>query len=149
MNLRESGRCTNRAEKASCRSGAGADSEAVEAEHGAEIRASLSFLGLKRNAGRVRHSVDRVEQADDRGGIDKPFWAQSPQQLGARAGQHRLVLIENGFGEAHEQPAVRHASIPCGRTGHSAQIIVSILGQAARTEQQGVTGGSIETLVQG
>jgi chaperonin GroEL len=57
--------------------------------------------------------------------------------------------VENGFGEAHEQPGVRHASIPCGRTGHSAQIIVSILGQAARTEQQGVTGGSIETLVQG
>src|SRR5215472_2090641 len=48
---------------------------------------------------------------------------------------------------AYEQPAVRHASIPCGRTGHSAQIIVSILGQAARTEQQSVTDGSIETLV--
>ena len=46
---------------ASCRSGAGADSEAVEAEHGAEIRASLSFLGLKRDAGRVGHSVDRIE----------------------------------------------------------------------------------------
>ena len=135
--------------QASCRSGAGADSEAVEAERGAEISASLGSLGLERDAGRVRHSVDRVEQTDDRGGIDKPFWAQSPQQPGALAGQRRFVLIENGFGKAHEQPTVWHAGIPCGRTGHSAQIIVSILGQAARTEQQSVTGGSIETLVQG
>src|SRR5215472_10189915 len=71
----------------------------------------------------------------------------SPIRSCQRAGQRHFVLIENGFGEAHEQPAVRHASIPCGRTGHSAQIIVSILGQAARTEQQSVTGGSIETLV--
>ena len=139
----------HRAENANYRSGAGADSEAVEAERGAEISASPGFLGLKRDAGRVGHSVDRIEQADHRRGIDKPFWAQSPQQLGARAGQRRLVLIENGFGEAHEQPAVRHASIPCRRSGHSAQIIVSILGRAARTEQQSVTGGSIETLVQG
>src|SRR6516165_2834888 len=30
--------------------------------------------------------------------------------------------IENGFGEAREQPAVRHASIPSGPSGHSAQI---------------------------
>ena len=73
----------HRAENASCRSGAGADSEAVEAERGAEIRACLGLLGLKRDAGRVRHSVDRVEQADDRGGIDKLLWAQSPQQLRA------------------------------------------------------------------
>src|SRR5215472_14875910 len=120
MNLRESGRCTNRAEKASCRSGAGADSEAVEAEHGAEIRSSLSFLGLKRDAGRIGHSVDRIEQADDRGGIDKPFWAQSPQQLGARAGHRRLVLIENGFGEAHEQR-------PCGTPASPAAAPVTAL----------------------
>ena len=101
----------HRAENPNYRSGAGTDSEA-EAERGAEIRASLGFLGLKRDAGRVRHSVDRVEQADDRGGIDKSLWAQSPQQLGAHAGQRGFVLMENGFGEAHEQPAVRHASIP-------------------------------------
>jgi hypothetical protein len=74
---------------------------------------------------------------------------QSPQQPCARAGQRRFVLIENGFGEAHERPAVRHAGILYSRTGHSVQIIVSILAQTARTEQQSVTGGSIETLVQG
>ena len=85
----------HQAENANYRSGAGADSQAVEAEHGAEIRASLCLLGLKRDAGRVGHSVDRIDLADNRGGIDEPLWAQSPLQLGARAGQHRFVLIEN------------------------------------------------------
>ena len=48
-------------QNANHRSGAGADSEAIEAERGAEIRASLGLLGLKRDAGRVGHSVDRIE----------------------------------------------------------------------------------------
>jgi len=61
----------HQAENASCRSGAGADSEAVEAEPGAKIRASLGLRGHKRDADRVGHSVDRVEQTDDRVGIHR------------------------------------------------------------------------------
>ena len=97
----------HRTENANYRSGAGADSEAVEAEHGAEIRASLSFLGLKRNAGRVRHSVDRVEQADDRGGIDKPFWAQGPQQPGPGADSA-------AWSSSRTASAKRMSNRPCG-----------------------------------
>ena len=40
----------HQAENANYRSGAGADSEAIEAEHGAEIRASLSFLDVSTSA---------------------------------------------------------------------------------------------------
>src|SRR5260370_35840203 len=60
--------------------------------------------------------------------------------------EYLLVLAEHGFGEFDEQPAMGNAAVVLHRSRDGVQIVSSIVGHAARTEQQGVTGRSIATL---
>jgi hypothetical protein len=60
----------------------------------------------------------------------------------ARAGERVLVLAEHGFRESH---AVPPSSCAAPVSAFGSQVYYS---HAARTEQQGVTGRSIETLVE-
>ena len=130
-------------------SAASGDAETVEAERGAEVGARLRFFRFERDAGGVGDPVDRIEEADHPGRVGETGRTYRFAQRSARSGERPLVLAEYGFGEFHEQAAVRNAAIVLHRSGHRVQIVISIVGHAARTEQQGVTGSSIETLVQG
>jgi len=66
--------------------------------------------------------------------------AKRGTEIGARLAKHC-------FRECNEPLAMRHTAAILRRSGHRTQIVTSIVGPAARTEQQSVTGRSIETLI--
>ena len=102
-----------------------------------------------KDAGRIGDPVDCVKQTDHASCIDETGRAYCLAQRGARTGKRRLVVAEHRFGERNEQAAMRNTAIALCPSRHRFQIVCSIVGHAARTEQQSVTGRSIETLVQG
>jgi hypothetical protein len=133
---------------ARARSGAGADVETVDAERGAEIGARLELFCFERDAGGIGDPVDRIKEANHPGRVGETGRTYCCVQCGARTGERLLVLAEQGFREFDEQTAVGNAAVILRGSRYRVQIVGSIVGQAARTEQQGVTGRSIETLVE-
>ena len=65
-----------------------------------------------------------------------------------RPDQRYVVIPEHRFGKGDEEAAVRNPAVAVDNAGDRAEIIRPVMGGAARTEQQGMTGGSIETLVE-
>ena len=122
--------------------------EAVEVEGRAKVGAGRCLLGLERDAGRVGHSVDRVEEADHTRRVGQPRWTQRRHQRVAGSRERRSVVAEHGFGKRHEEPAMRHAATALWAAGDRREIESLVVSPAARTEQQGMTGGSIETSVE-
>jgi len=76
--------------------------EAVEIEGRAEVGARRRLFGLERDPGRVRDAVDRVEEADHPGRIDKSCCTQRLLQRAARPDQRNAIVAENGFGKGSE-----------------------------------------------
>ena len=139
---------STRAPAVSHPSGTGGDVEAVDPERGAEIGANLSLLRLERDAGGIRHPVNRIEEADHAGRVSETRRAYRLAQRGAHTGKRRLVPAEHGLRKLDEQATMRDPRIALRSTDHRVQIVISIVGHAARTEQQSVTSRSIETLVE-
>src|SRR6516164_2527543 len=139
---------STRAPAVSHPSGTGGDVEAVDPERGAEIGANLGLLRLEPDAGGIGDPIDRVEEPDHARRIGETGRAYRLAQRDAGTGKRRLVPAEHGLGELDEQAAVRNACIALDSAGHGTEIVLSILGHAARTEQQGVAGRSIETLIE-
>ena len=122
--------------------------EAVEIEGRAEVGARRRLFGLERDPGRVCDTVDRIEEADHPRRIDQSRCTQRLLHCAARPDQRYVVIPEHRFGKGDEEAAVRNPAVAVDNAGDRAEIIRPVMGGAARTEQQGMTGGSIETLVE-
>jgi hypothetical protein len=81
-------------------------------------------------------------------GIDQSRRPQQRLQRAACSHQGDVVTPEHRFGKGGAQSAERNSAVAVHGAGHSAEIVRLVMGQAARTEQQGMTGGSIETSVE-
>ena len=124
------------------------DREAVEVERRAKVGACCRCVGLERDASRIGDPVDRVKEAHDASGVAKTRRTQRHRQRAARSRQRSFLLAEYGFGKSGEKATIGHSAITLDSTRDRLQLVGLILGLAARTEQQSMTGSSIETPIE-
>ena len=122
--------------------------ELVQVERRAKIGARRSLLRLQRDAGGIGNPVDRVEEADNTRRVDQSRRAECHCQGMARSGQRGIFRAEHGYGKPDEEPTVRNLTVVIDRANDRFEVVGSIVDLAARTEQQGMAGGSIETSIE-
>jgi hypothetical protein len=122
--------------------------KAIEIERRAEVGAGRRLLGLERDAGRVGHSVDRVEEADHTRRVDQSRRTQRRHQRPARSRERGIVVAEHSFGKGDQLVTFTYAAIALRGANDRREIVSLVVNPAARTEQQGMTGGSVETSVE-
>lgn len=122
--------------------------EPVEIERRAKVGADCRLLGLQRDPGRIGDPVDGVEEADDTCRVGQSRRAQCRRERVARSCQPVILFAKQSFGKPDQQVTMRHAGVVVGNAGDRLEIVSPVVGRAARTEQQGMTGRSIETSVE-
>lgn len=124
--------------------------EFVDPDRGADLGRRRRLFVLERDAGRVCHAIDAVEQRRHRRRVDQRRSTERPHQIDARRREPRVVADDDRLGEFDQQGALGYARIgrPCA--GGNRLVLVSLaVTFAARTEPVDMTRGSISTLVEG
>lgn len=122
--------------------------EVVHLDLVAEIHRGSVGVGVQRRTCAVSDPRHHVEVGTHRHGIDQNVGSGDRQEFVTYRGQGPRLSFPHGFGQSNEQLAVSNSAITVPRAGDGSKGHLTVLMEAAQTEQQRVTGRSVEALVQ-
>ena len=122
--------------------------EVVHLDLVAEIHRGSVGVGVQRRTCAVSDPRHHVEVGTHRHGIDQNVGSSDRQEFVTYRGQGPRLSFPHGFGQSDEQIAVSNSAITVPRAADGFKSHLIVLVEAAQTEQQRVTGRSVEAFVQ-
>ena len=122
--------------------------EVVHLDLVAEIHRGSVGVGVQRRTCAVSDPRHHVEVGTHRHGIDQNVGSSDRQEFVTYRGQGPRLSFPHGFGQSDEQITVSNSAITVPRASYGFEGHLTVLMEAAQTEQQRVAGRSVKALIE-
>ena len=122
--------------------------EVVHFDLVAEFHGGSVGARVQRRTCAVSDPRHHVEVRTHRHSIDQNVGSGGGQQFLANRGQWPRLPLPHGFGQSDEQTAVSDPAITVPRASYGFEGHLTVLMEAAQTEQQRVAGRSVKALIE-